>query len=158
MNVYARYLRVSGRNHCGGRTGCDRLDGGGVPAPGGAPRRCAAARLATTSTSDRIPRSWAVSPSGSEPTLARYLEECLAVARAEGANLDDDVITQILMRLRNAPPGVATSMLGDREARRPLEWDIRNGVIQRKARKHGLPAPVSEVIVPLLAAASDGPG
>jgi 2-dehydropantoate 2-reductase len=87
-----------------------------------------------------------------------YLEECLAVARAEGANLDDDVITQILMRLRNAPPDVATSMLGDREARRPLEWDIRNGVIQRKARKHGLPAPVSEVIVPLLAAASDGPG
>ena len=25
-----------------------------------------------------------------------YLEECLAVARAEGANLGDDVITQIL--------------------------------------------------------------
>ena len=46
-----------------------------------------------------------------------YLEECLAVARAEGANLGDDVITQILMRLRNAPPDVATSMLGDREAR-----------------------------------------
>jgi 2-dehydropantoate 2-reductase len=87
-----------------------------------------------------------------------YLEEGLAVARAEGAKLGDDVITQILMRLRHAPPDVATSMLGDREARRPLEWDIRNGVIQRKARKHGLPAPVSEVIVPLLAAASDGPG
>ena len=87
-----------------------------------------------------------------------YLEECLAVARAEGANLGDDVITQILTRLRNAPPDVATSMLGDREAGKPLEWDIRNGVILRKARKHGLPAPVSEVIVPLLATASDGPG
>ena len=85
-----------------------------------------------------------------------YLEECLAVARAEGANLGDDVITKILMRLRNAPPDVATSMLGDREAGKPLEWDIRNGVILRKARKHGLPAPVSEVIVPLLATASDG--
>jgi 2-dehydropantoate 2-reductase len=87
-----------------------------------------------------------------------YLEECLAVARAEGANLGDDVITQILTRLRNAPPDAATSMLGDREAHKPLEWDIRNGVILRKARKHGLPAPVSEVIVPLLATASDGPG
>ena len=87
-----------------------------------------------------------------------YLEECLAVARAEGANLSDDVIGQILTRLRNAPPDVATSMLGDRQARRPLEWDIRNGVILRKARKHGLPAPISEVIVPLLATASDGPG
>jgi 2-dehydropantoate 2-reductase len=92
-------------------------------------------------------------------TLSRaYLEECLAIARAEGANLSGDVITQILIRLRNAPPDVATSMLGDREAGKPLEWDIRNGVILRMARKHGLPAPVSEVIVPLLAAASDGPG
>ena len=87
-----------------------------------------------------------------------YLEECLAVARAEGAKLSDDVITQILMRLRNAPPDVATSMLGDREAGKPLEWDIRNGVILRIARRHGLPAPVSELIVPLLATASDGPG
>ncbi|MBV9356573.1 MAG: hypothetical protein JO023_13730 [Chloroflexi bacterium] len=49
-------------------------------------------------------------------------------------------------------------MLGDRLTGRALEWDIRNGVILRKARKHGLPAPVSEIIVPLLAAASDGPG
>ena len=53
---------------------------------------------------------------------------------------------------------IATSMLGDRLTGRALEWDIRNGVILRKARKHGLPAPVSEIIVPLLAAASDGPG
>ena len=87
-----------------------------------------------------------------------YLEECLAVARAEGASLGEDVITQILERLRNAPPDVATSMLGDREAGKPLEWDIRNGVILRMARRHGLPAPVSELIVPLLATASDGPG
>jgi 2-dehydropantoate 2-reductase len=86
-----------------------------------------------------------------------YLEECLTVARAEGADLSDDVITAILKRLRDAPPDAATSMLGDREAGKPLEWDIRNGVILRKAREHGLPAPVSEVIVPLLATASDGP-
>ena len=86
-----------------------------------------------------------------------YLEECLTVARAEGAELSDDVITAILKRLRDAPPDVATSMLGDREAGKPLEWDIRNGVILRKAREHGLPAPVSEVIVPLLATAGDGP-
>jgi 2-dehydropantoate 2-reductase len=87
-----------------------------------------------------------------------YLEECLAVARAEGATLDDEVVDQILGRLRDAPPDMTTSMLGDREAGRSLEWDIRNGVILRKAREHGLSAPISEVVVPLLAAASDGPG
>ncbi|HYB81464.1 MAG TPA: ketopantoate reductase C-terminal domain-containing protein, partial [Mycobacterium sp.] len=44
------------------------------------------------------------------------------------------------------------------ENHRRLEWDLRNGVIIRKARAHGLPTPISDVLVPLLAAASDGPG
>jgi 2-dehydropantoate 2-reductase len=87
-----------------------------------------------------------------------YLRESLAVARAEGAMLGDDVIEHILARLRNAPPDVATSMLVDRQAGRPLEWDVRNGVILRKALEHGLAVPISEVLVPLLATASDGPG
>jgi 2-dehydropantoate 2-reductase len=88
----------------------------------------------------------------------RYLAECLAVARAEGANLGDEVIDEIIGMLAQAPPDITTSMLTDREAGRPLEWDIRNGVILRKAAAHGIAAPISEVLVPLLAAASDGPG
>jgi 2-dehydropantoate 2-reductase len=88
----------------------------------------------------------------------RYVEECLAVARADGADLQDAVIEEIVGMLTQAPPDVTTSMLTDREAGRPLEWDIRNGVIARKAVAHGLPTPISEVLVPLLAAASDGPG
>ena len=88
----------------------------------------------------------------------RYLAECLAVARAEGADLGDDVIDEIVDMLAQSPPDITTSMLTDREANKPLEWDIRNGVIQRKAAAHGLAAPISELVVPLLAAASDGPG
>lgn len=91
--------------------------------------------------------------------LAReYLVECLAVARAEGATLADSVIDDILGMLAQSPEDLTTSMLTDREADRPLEWDIRNGVIRRKAVAHGLAAPISDVLVPLLAAASDGPG
>jgi 2-dehydropantoate 2-reductase len=88
----------------------------------------------------------------------RYLAECLAVARADGANLDDGVIDEIVDLLAQSPPDVTTSMLTDREANRPLEWDIRNGVILRKAAAHGIATPISDVLVPLLAAASDGPG
>jgi 2-dehydropantoate 2-reductase len=88
----------------------------------------------------------------------RYLGECLAVARAEGANLGDEVIDEIIGMLAQAPPDITTSMLTDREADRPLEWDIRNGVILRKAAAHGIATPISDVLVPLLAAASDGPG
>lgn len=88
----------------------------------------------------------------------RYGAECLAVARAEGATLDDAVVDEIIGMLAGAPPDITTSMLTDRQAGRVLEWDIRNGVIQRKAADYGLATPISDVLVPLLAAASDGPG
>ncbi|WP_301336639.1 oxidoreductase [Mycobacterium asiaticum] len=88
----------------------------------------------------------------------RYVAECLTVARTEGAELGDDVIEDLVNLFRAAPEDMTTSILTDREARRPLEWDLRNGVIIRKARAHGLATPISDVLVPLLAAASDGPG
>jgi 2-dehydropantoate 2-reductase len=88
----------------------------------------------------------------------RYVAECLAVARAQGAVLGDEVVGDMVEMFRRAPADMGTSMLADREAHRPQEWDIRNGVIIRKARGHGLATPVSDIVVPLLAAASDGPG
>jgi 2-dehydropantoate 2-reductase len=88
----------------------------------------------------------------------RYAAECLAVARADGAHLGDDIADRTAEMFRHAPTDMGTSMLADREAGRPLEWDIRNGVIIRTARAHGIATPISDVLVPLLAAASDGPG
>jgi 2-dehydropantoate 2-reductase len=87
-----------------------------------------------------------------------YLGECLEVARAEGAALGDEVPQQILDTFQSYPADMGTSILADRNAGRPLEWDIRNGVIARRGRAHGIPLPVSNIVVPLLAAASDGPG
>jgi 2-dehydropantoate 2-reductase len=88
----------------------------------------------------------------------RYAAECLTVARAEGAQLGDEVADGTVEMFRQAPTDMGTSMLADREAGRPLEWDIRNGVIVRKARAHRIATPISDILVPLLAAASDGPG
>ncbi|CAB3662581.1 oxidoreductase [Achromobacter kerstersii] len=87
-----------------------------------------------------------------------YLQECLAVARAEGAELGDNVPQEILHKFQAAPADMGTSILTDRVAGRPLEWDIRNGVIARRGQAHGIPTPISDVLVPLLAASSDGPG
>ncbi|MBW0013277.1 oxidoreductase [Mycobacterium sp.] len=88
----------------------------------------------------------------------RYVAECLAVAQAEGARMTDDVVDELVGLFRSAPEDMSTSMLADREHHRRLEWDIRNGVIIRKARAHHLATPISDVIVPLLAAAGEGPG
>jgi 2-dehydropantoate 2-reductase len=93
----------------------------------------------------------------SELALA-YLRECLRVARAEGAALGDEVPREILDAFQGYPADLGTSILADRQADRPLEWDIRNGVVLRRGRAHGIPTPISELVVPLLAAASDGPG
>ena len=87
-----------------------------------------------------------------------YLRECLAVARAEGAVLNDSVAQEIVDNFRRLPADLGTSILADRQANRPLEWEIRNGVIQRYGHTHGIPVPISDVVVPLLAAGSEGPG
>lgn len=87
-----------------------------------------------------------------------YLHECLSVARAEGANLSDNVPQEIMAGFHRAPADLSTSILADRQANRPLEWDIRNGVVQRCGKKHGIATPISDVVVPLLAAGSEGPG
>ncbi|MCR0999238.1 oxidoreductase [Serratia rubidaea] len=87
-----------------------------------------------------------------------YLRECLSVARANGAQLSDNVPQEIVERFHRAPADLGTSILADRQANRPLEWDIRNGVIQRYGRRQGIATPISDVLVPLLAAGSEGPG
>lgn len=87
-----------------------------------------------------------------------YLREGLAVARAEGAHLGDEVREEVLAGFRSSPADLSTSILTDREAGRALEWDTRNGVISRLGRAHGIPTPISDVVTTLLAATSDGPG
>lgn len=87
-----------------------------------------------------------------------YLQECLSVARAEGARLSDSVPQEIVDVFHRAPADLGTSILADRQADRPMEWDIRNGVITRYGRIHGIATPIGNVLVPLLAAGSEGPG
>jgi 2-dehydropantoate 2-reductase len=87
--------------------------------------------------------------------LARALAaETLAVARAEGADLPDTVADELVAEFAGYPEDLGSSILFDREAGRPLEWDARNGVVARRGATHGISTPVSDVIVPLLAAAS----
>jgi len=56
------------------------------------------------------------------------------------------------------PPDLGTSMLFDAEAGRALEWDARNGVVRRLGALHEIRTPISDVVVPLLAAASEPMG
>ncbi|MEO9174635.1 MAG: oxidoreductase [Gaiellales bacterium] len=84
-----------------------------------------------------------------------YIDECATVGRAEGAVLAADVAQEILAWLQGVPEDLGSSILFDHEAGRPLEWDARNGVVVRRGARHGIPTPISDVVVPLLAAASE---
>ena len=80
------------------------------------------------------------------------IRECAAVARAEGAHLEQDVAEVVLAAQRAAPADSINSMLADRQAGRPVEIDARNGVIVRLGKKHGIPTPVNGMAVALMEA------
>jgi 2-dehydropantoate 2-reductase len=90
------------------------------------------------------------------PKLTRgIVAECLAVGRAEGAELDEGIVDAVVEGAREAPPDSLNSLIADRMAGRPMEIDARNGAIVRFGRKHGIPTPLNEMAVALLIAAQD---
>lgn len=86
--------------------------------------------------------------------MRAIVRECVAVGRAEGAQLDDSIVEQVIGGYRSAPPDSVNSLHADRAARRPMETDARNGVIVRLGRKHGIATPINQMMVALLEAAS----
>jgi 2-dehydropantoate 2-reductase len=78
--------------------------------------------------------------------------ECVAVGRAEGAHLDDNLPEQVLAMYRAQPADSVNSLLADRLAGRQMESDARNGAIVRKGEKHGIATPMNRMALALLQA------
>jgi len=76
--------------------------------------------------------------------------ECLAVARAEGAKLDDAVVEEIIGMYAGHPGDSVNSLLADRLHGRRMEADARNGAVVRAGRKHGIPTPMNQMALALL--------
>lgn len=91
---------------------------------------------------------------GAAEVMRSLVRECVAVARAEGADLADDLPDQVIAGYRSADPGSVNSLHADRAAGRPMELDARNGVIVRKGAAHGIATPANAMIVALLNAAA----
>ena len=95
-----------------------------------------------------------------EPLVADFAHklalECIAVGRADGAKLDDSLATQIVEQMVCIPDAEhhGNSLYYDRRAGRPMEFEARNGVVVRLARKHGIATPLCDTVYALLSAAS----
>jgi len=92
---------------------------------------------------------------GVAEAMRTIIRECIAVGRAEGAKLEDGITEDLIERAKRGPKDSANSMLADRRAGKPMEYDARNGVIVRLGRKHGIPAPMNALMVSMLEAAQE---
>ena len=91
---------------------------------------------------------------GAAEVMRSLVRECVAVGRAEGADLAEDLPDQVIAGYRAADPACVNSLHADRAAGRPMELDARNGVIVRKGAAHGIATPANAMIVALLGAAA----
>lgn len=81
--------------------------------------------------------------------------ECVAVGRAEGADLPADLPDEVVAGYRAGPADGINSLHADRLAGRPMEIDARNGVIVRKGVAHGIATPVNAMVTALLEVAGE---
>ena len=88
-------------------------------------------------------------PAGAE-LMRGVMLETIAVARADGAQVDESLADEILESMRNASPDGVNSLHADRAAGRPMETDARNGAVVRIGRRHNIPTPLNQMAVTLL--------
>lgn len=78
--------------------------------------------------------------------------EVIAVGRAEGARLPDDLADRLLAMFAKGPHLHVPSIVADRLAGRATEWQARNEVVVRLAAKHGIAVPLNDLVCTLIRA------
>lgn len=72
------------------------------------------------------------------------LRESIQVAQADGAEISEDFINELLKKLKTYPISKGSSMLHDRRQNRRLEWKSKNGAIVDAAKRHKVDCRLNE--------------
>jgi 2-dehydropantoate 2-reductase len=108
------------------------------------------ANLVTNPITALVSRRVEITPASGLGGLARsILTEAVAVAVADGADLDESEVETILTGIEKLGV-VGSSMLYDRQAGRPMEHQYLNGAVVRRGVAYGIPTPVNATLVALL--------
>lgn len=94
----------------------------------------------------RQPYGRIVTTPGAIDLMRGVVAECLAVARASGVSLPDDLWPQV-ERICATMPGQFSSTAQDMMRGRPTEIDHLNGEILRRAEALGVPVPLNNALV-----------
>lgn len=82
---------------------------------------------------------------GAWDTIRTVIDECRAVARAEGITLPDTLLA-MAQPIATQMPGQYSSTAQDMMRGKPTEIDFLNGEIHRRAVRHGLATPVNTAL------------
>jgi 2-dehydropantoate 2-reductase len=78
--------------------------------------------------------------------VAEVVEECVAVARAEGVRLDTDGLIERVWKIGEAMPTQFSSTAQDIGPGKPTEIDALNGYVAKRGEALGVPAPVNRAL------------
>jgi 2-dehydropantoate 2-reductase len=78
--------------------------------------------------------------------MTNLMREVESIARAQGVDLDQDVVQKSLDFVDNASPQIKPSMQLDVEAGRRSELEAMIGVVGRKGRELGVPTPIADMV------------
>ena len=78
------------------------------------------------------------------------MAEVAAVGRAEGADLPVGIERTIVDGLLANASGHVASIVADRLAGLPTEWQVRNQIVVKRAEQHGIDVPLNRLITTLI--------
>lgn len=87
---------------------------------------------------------------GLSEMMRSALRESIAVARAKGVPLADDLVDEVQAGAAALPPGARSSMLDDLERGRPLELPWLSGAVARMGKEIGVDTPIHRFIATVL--------
>ena len=112
--------------------------------------------LAGVTSSARAPMSRLLQHAEARETILAVMREVEAVGRAEGANLDLDVVEMTMGYMETTARDLHASMHTDLESGRPLELEALNGAVMRIGQQAGVPTPVNRLLYSILVAHKAG--
>ncbi|QNP49502.1 2-dehydropantoate 2-reductase [Diaphorobacter aerolatus] len=97
----------------------------------------------------QMPYGWLVEQGGVNPLIDDIIDECLAVARADGIDLPEK-LRDTVHGLPQTMPGQLSSTAQDLARHKPTEIDHLNGYVVQRGKAHGVPTPVNNTLLVLV--------
>src|SRR3954471_22740559 len=97
----------------------------------------------------QLPYGRMVAVEGIPALMQQVVDECLAVARAAGIKVPDELVKAV-PKIATTMPGQFSSTAQDLARGKPTEIEHLNGYVVKKGEAHGVPTPVNRTLLSLV--------